>query len=137
MKINVKWKLSALWAAAMFCYLYADVLAFFAPGILEELIAGEVGGMQITQLFLVGSAIFMLPPIVMIFLSLTLKAKVNRWANIIVGIVYTIIALMTIYSASSTGYLVYGSVEALLTALIVWYAWKWPKQEVSPKMEKS
>ena len=129
MKINVKWKLSALWAAAMFCYLYADVLAFFAPGILEELIAGEVGGMQITQLFLVGSAIFMLPPIVMIFLSLTLKAKVNRWANIIVGIVYTIIALMTIYSASSAGYLVYGSVEAVLTALIVWYAWKWPKQE--------
>ena len=129
MKINVKWKLSALWAAAMFCYLYADVLAFFAPGILEGLIAGEVGGMQITQLFLVGSAIFMLPPIVMIFLSLTLKAKVNRWANIIVGIVYTIIALMTIYSASSAGYLVYGSVEAVLTALIVWYAWKWPKQE--------
>ena len=134
---DVKIKISALWVAAMFCYLYADVLAFFAPGIIEELIVGEVGGMQITQLFLVGSAIFMLPPIVMIFLSLTLKAKVNRWANIIVGIVYTIIALMTIYSASSAGYLVYGGVEAVLTALIVWCAWKWPKQEVSPKMEKS
>ncbi len=61
-KIDVRIKLSVLWVAAMFYNLYADVLAFFAPGILEELIAGEVGGMQITQLFLVGSAIFMVPP---------------------------------------------------------------------------
>jgi len=128
-KISVKMKLSALWVAAMFCYLYADVLGFFAPGILEELIAGEVGGMQVTQLFLLGSAIFMVPPIVMILLSLTLKAKVNRWANIIVGIVYTGVALTTILTATSAGYFVYGSVEVVLTALIVWYAWKWPKQE--------
>jgi len=71
----------------------------------------------------------MVPPIVMIFLSLTLKAKVNRWANIIVGIVYTGVALTTILTATSAGYLVYGSVEVVLTALIVWYAWKWPKQE--------
>ena len=129
-KINVRMKLSALWVAAMFCYLYADVLAFFAPGILEDLIAGELEGMQTNStIFLVASAIFMVPPIVMIFLSLTLKAKVNRWANIIVGIVYTGVALITILTATSAGYLVYGSVEAVLTALIVWYAWKWPKQE--------
>ena len=127
---DVRIKLSALWVAAMFCYLYADILAFFAPGILEEMIAGEVGGIQINQLFLVGSALFMVPPIVMIFLPITLKPKMNRWANIIVGLVYTGVALSTILTANSAGYVVYGSLEAVLTSLIVWYAWTWPKLEV-------
>ena len=126
--IDVRIKISVLWVAAMFCYLYADVLKFLVPGIVEEIIAGEVGGIQINQSFLLGSAIFMIPPIVMIFLSLILKAKINRRANIIVGIFYTLVALMLVYGAigaSASGYLVYGSVEAVLTALIVWYAWKW------------
>jgi hypothetical protein len=124
-KIDVRIKLAALWIAAMFCYLYADVLGLFVPGILEELIAGEVGGMPVNDLFLYSSAFFMVPPIVMVFLPLTLKAKVNRLANIIVGLVYTLVALMTVYAAESPGYLVYGSLEAVLTALVVWYAWKW------------
>ena len=128
-KINVKIKLSALWVAAMFCYLYADVLGLYESGVLEGMIAGEVEGVQITQVFLVASAIFMVPPIVMIFLSLTLKAKVNRLANIIVGIFYTGAIPISMFIAISASYIVYGSVEVVLTALIVWYAWKWPKQE--------
>ncbi|MCD4790634.1 MAG: DUF6326 family protein, partial [Bacteroidales bacterium] len=83
MKINVKMKLSALWVAVMFCYLYADVKAFYLHGFIEKIIAGEVMGMQITQAFLLGSSIVMAIPAVMIFLSLTLKAKANRRANII------------------------------------------------------
>ncbi|MFX0203758.1 MAG: DUF6326 family protein [Candidatus Hodarchaeota archaeon] len=135
MKINlsalvVKIKLSALWVAAMFCYLYADVLVLLVPGILEELVAGEVGGMQITQAFLYASALIMVPPIVMIFLSLTLSYPVNRWANIILGIVYTGIILGMLLMDPSVPYLVYGSVEVVLTALIVWYAWKWSKPEI-------
>ena len=130
-KINVKMKLSALWVAVMFCYLYADVLGFYKPGIIEQIIAGEVAGFQITQVFLLGSAILMAIPSVMVFLSLTLKAKANRWANIILGIVYTGVILITLFmpGPSAYYYIFFGSVEVVLTALIVWYAWKWPKQE--------
>ena len=42
-KINLKIKLSALWAAVMFFYVSADLKAFFRPGILEEIMSGEVG----------------------------------------------------------------------------------------------
>jgi hypothetical protein len=42
-KINSKIKLSTLWIALMFCYTYADILGFYAPGNLEELISGEYG----------------------------------------------------------------------------------------------
>ncbi|MHA2040458.1 MAG: DUF6326 family protein [Candidatus Thorarchaeota archaeon] len=63
---DVKIKLSALWVAAMFCYLYADVLAYMAPGHLAEILTGEIAGIPIDDLFLVAGAMFMVPPIVMI-----------------------------------------------------------------------
>ena len=131
-KINVKIKLSALWVTLMFFYLYNDVFTFFQPGIIEEIVAGEVAGFRITQVFLLGAAILMAIPIFMIFLSLTLKAKANRWANIILGIFYTGLVLITqfgILMDTSVNFLFSGIVEVVLTALIVWYALKWPKQE--------
>jgi len=127
-RINVK--LAGLWVAAMFCYLYADVLAFFVPGHLAELLAGEIGGMLIDDFFLLASAGIMIPPIVMIFLSLVLKVKTNRRLNIVVGIVYTLIGISMAVMAVipfSPGYLVYGTVESILTALTIWYAWMWTK----------
>jgi hypothetical protein len=70
-------------------------------------------------------------PSVMVFLSLTLKPKVNRWANIVLGIAYTCFIPLSVLIATSVSayYIFLGIVEVVLTALIVWYAWKWPKQE--------
>ena len=129
-KINVKMKLAALWVSIMFCYVYGDFLGLMKTGHLSEIIGGESLGMQITQQMLLGIAILMAIPIVMVFLSLTLKAKPNRWANIILGIVYSGVILMTLLFTEFWAYfLVLVIVELVLTALIVWYAWKWPKQE--------
>jgi len=132
-KINVKIKLSALWVTLMFFYIYADILTFYQPGNIEKLIAGEIGGMQINQAFLLTSAILMAIPSVMVFLSLTLKAKANRWTNIILGIFHAGLLLTTnaLVAGEIWGFhMLQASVEAVLIALIVWYAWKWPKQEV-------
>jgi hypothetical protein len=128
--INVKVKISALWVTLMFFYLYADVLTFYQPGTLEEIMAGEIAGMQINQVFSLTSAIVMAIPSVMVFLSLTLKAKANRWTNIIAGI-YSAVVLLTanLLVPGVTYGIFYGIVEAVLIALIVGYAWKWPKQE--------
>lgn len=126
-RINVKLILSALWVAAMFCYLYADVLGLFVPGSIAEILTGEIAGIPIDNLFLAASALFMVPPILMIFLSLALKAKVNRWVNIIVGAFYTFIGVSMVATSTDAGYLIYGIVESLLTALVVLYAWKWPE----------
>ena len=129
-KINVKFKLSALWVTLMFFYLYADVLAFYQPGSLEEIITGKIGGLQITQAFSISAAIVMAIPSVMVFLSLALKAKVNRWINIIVGIYSAVVLLSANLLVPGVTYgIFYGIVEAVLIALIIGYAWKWPKQE--------
>jgi hypothetical protein len=132
-KINVKLKLSALWAAVMFMYVYADVRAFYEPGIIEQIIKGKfaAAGMTTTQALLLG-LITMTPPSVMVFLSLVLKPKVNRWANIILGIFYTLVVLVTQFGLmmdTSINFIGSGVVEVVLTSLIVWYALTWPKQE--------
>jgi hypothetical protein len=129
-KINVKIRIAALWVALMFFYLYRDVLGFMEPGHVEDLLAGELAGVPMTQAVLLGSAVLMAIPSVMVFLSLALKARANRWANIILGIAHIAILGSTFFVGEiSALYIFYAIVEFLLIALIVWHAWRWPKLE--------
>ena len=129
-KIDVKLKLAALWVVLMFCYTYADILGFYAPGNLEELISGEIAGIQMTQELLLGSAILMVIPSLMIFLSLALKANVNRIVNILAGIAYLIILVSTFFTGRNPAYyILFASVKAVLLVLIVWHGWNWPQKE--------
>jgi hypothetical protein len=125
---DVQIKLSALWVALMFIWQQGDVLRLysgdFMPGgedITSELISTEV-------MWLV-SAIWMTIPVVMLFLSLTLKYKANRWSNIIVAIFFVVLNLIGLgsYPWGYDKFLII--VGFVFNILIVWYAWKWPKQE--------
>ena len=88
---DVKIKLAATWIAAMFGYIYGDILGFYIPGWIEKIIAGDVPiGSEIT---LLGAAILMTLPGLMVFLSVTLPYKPNRWANIIMGIFHIVVML--------------------------------------------
>ena len=130
-KVNVKVKLSALWASAMFCYIYGDYFWLYAPGKLQEMLGGKMAPFgTVTQGVLVGTSVSMVIPAVMIFLSLVLKAGPNRWLNIILGVVYTVFVLITMPGAWAF-YLFLGSVDVALTALIVWHAWNWPRREAA------
>jgi len=129
-KINVKIKLSALWIALMFCYTYADILGFYAPGNIEELLSGKIAGIQMTQGLLLGNAILMVIPSVMVFLSLVLKAKANRLVNIIESVVYLGVLGSTFFTGRNPAYyLLYATVKALLLVLVIWFTWKWPKRD--------
>ena len=127
LKINVKIKLSALWVALMFLYLYNDVFGSFRQDQVEKVLSGEIG---LNQVSLFGAAILMAIPIFMIFLSLSLPAKVNRRVNIIVGIAYAVVLVLVMLVPETWAYyLFYEILEAVFIALIIRYAWKWPKQE--------
>ncbi len=130
-KINVKLKLSALWVTVMFLFAYVDILSHMQPGLIEEFVSGEVAGFQITQGWLLGVTVMMTIPALMVFLSLALKPKANRWTNIIVGILEIIVVVGSLFIDVPWAFYLYGSIlEVVLLSLIVWYAWKWPKQEV-------
>ncbi len=129
LKINVKIKLSALWASVMFCYIYGDYFSFYVPNKIEEFISGET--MLDSPQKLVAASILMVVPSVMVFLSLVLKPKVNKWLNIVFGAFYTAIMILiaiTSFAPWWTFYVFLALVESCITSLIIWYAWKWPKQ---------
>jgi len=129
-KMDVKFKLSALWVVLMFCYTYADILGFYAPGNLEELLAGEIAGIQMAQELLLGSAFLMAIPSAMVFLSLALKARANRWVNIIAGLVYMGVLVSTFLTGRNPAYYIFYAIgKAVLIALIVWHAFRWPKTD--------
>ena len=131
-KVNVKLKLAALWAAVMFTYIYVDILGFYEPGSIESILEGKVWEFDITQAWALGALILMTLPSLMVFLSLALPAKVNRWTNIIMGALYILISVGNPIG-ESWAYIWVGSiVEIALLLLIVWYAWKWPRQETGP-----
>ena len=124
-KIHVKMKLSALWAAVMFCYIYGDIFGLFQPGKLQELLEGKTPIGPTTQGKLLGFSFIMAMPSSMVFLSLVLRPQANRWANIILGAIYTIIILLTLPGAWHY-YIFLGIIEVALTVLIIWCAWTWP-----------
>ncbi len=129
-KINVKLKLSAIWVTLMLFYIYADILGFYTPGTIENVVSGEIGGVQITEGFLLVMAIWMAVPSVMVFLSLALKAKVNRWVNIVAAIVSMLVLGATFFAGEfSVRYTFQAVVEGVLMVLILWYAWKWPTKD--------
>ena len=124
-KINVKLKLSALWAALMLLYIYADHFSLFRMGQIEEMISGRIGPFAVTQGSLLAFSILMMIPAVMVFLSLALKPTVSRWANLILGVLYTFVNISNLIGETWVYYIVFGVVEIVLTFLIVWYAWNW------------
>jgi len=71
------------------------------------------------------SAITMTIPVVMIILSLTLPHNANRWANIIVAILYFVYTLIGLSRYPSTYDRFLLIVSLGVNALTVWYAWKW------------
>ena len=123
---DVKTKLSALWIAVMLLYIYADILSLFRPGQIEEMTDGLMGPVAVTQGSLVVASLLMIIPAVMVFLSLTLKSGVNRWTNIALGVLYTLVNIGNLIGESWAYYISFGVVEIVLTLLIVWYAWTWP-----------
>ena len=130
---DVQIKLSALWAARMLSGFLGDVLRASDSVLLKQIIAGETA-IPVTREFLFVIAIILVIPIVMVFLSLTLEYKANRWANIILGIFFVGFDLFFLISVlgplESPAYDIFlAFVYPVFTGLVVWHAWKWPKQE--------
>ncbi len=123
--------LSTLWIFAMLNYLYCDVMSLMDPEFLKQYLTGNVGGVHVTQGFLLGAAVLMEIPTAMVLLSRVLGYDANRWANIIAGFIMTVVQFSTLFFGSSpTIYYIFFSVlEIACTAFIVWFAWKWPNPE--------
>lgn len=131
-----KIKISVLWLVVDVVFLGYFILKILEPGNLQHFLStGEISnGMKMTSVLLLFFAVYMLVPAIMAFLSLNLKDSTNRWANIIVGVVFValwcvdVVEAVTALSAWATLMTLSGIVALVL---IVWYAWKSKQKPLS------
>jgi hypothetical protein len=127
-QINIKNKLSVLWTSVTLCYLYGDYFELYVPKKTQGLVDGT--NLLDSPMKLFAASVLLAIPALMVFLSITLTPKINRQLNIVFGIFYTaIMVLIAITSITPwrTFYVFLAIVESIITSLIVFYAWKWPR----------
>ena len=127
-----KTKISVLWLFFEASYFLVLILLLYDPHGLQQVMTGEILGIKLTSEYLFFTASLLLIPLVMAFASLALKDSIDRWANIILGLVYTGIQLITfvgIALANPPAYaILIETAKTVVPALIVWYAYRWPKE---------
>ena len=130
----LRWKtrIAVLWILMAVAISAHSIMAFMEPGMINEIMSGKVEEAALTTGMLIFMVLFWLIPLWMSFVSLTVKVSTNRWVNFVLGIVFTVLNIWHFIEhlapPSPVQILIVGS-TVVATALITWYAWKWPKQE--------
>ena len=124
--VNVRIKISTLWASMLFIFAYVDLFSFFRADVRADIAAGEIGGFTINQSFLLGTTAYIVIPALMVFGALVLRPRINRIVNIALSVVY---ALTIVGGAIGEWnyYLLGSAIEVVLLAAVAYYAWTWPK----------
>jgi hypothetical protein len=133
LRMPVQAKLAAAWTSFMFLCIYVDYFHLYKPGAIDQIRGGVVWEFDISQTFVIIGLSLVAVPILMVFLSMTLPARANRLMNLIVAPIYVAVSAFNALGESWTYYytLTIG-LEVILLALIVRYAWTWPRRTTSP-----
>ena len=136
-RMPVQAKLAAAWTSVMFLYIYVDYFHLYKPGSLDDILAGVVHEFDTGPTFVALGLTLMAIPSLMILLSTTLPARVNRTINLVVATLYIPVSMYNAVGESWTYSYFYGlsiGLEVLLLALILRYAWTWPRTAPSATM---
>ena len=134
--LKYKIKISLLWILFAVSTSAAMIIWLIEPGIIEQIMTtGEMVTEKLTEENIVFFALWWLIPLSMAFLTQILKYSLNRWVNLIIGIVFALFTIYNFISHLIKGWFTVANLLILIflfvvTALIAWYAWKLPKEEV-------
>ncbi|WP_425287346.1 DUF6326 family protein [Lutimonas vermicola] len=133
--INIKVKLTVLWTALMFLYIYADYFRLMTPEKLERMMKLQTPMGPTSPGILVTFSVILIIPTLMIFLSIFLKPQINKWLNIVIASIYACISILIIVSSIDNEwqlfFVIFNFVEIVVFAIIISQAWKWPREEYS------
>ena len=135
LRMPVRAKLAAAWTSFMFLYIYVDYFHLHKPGVIDNLRAGVVFEYDISPTLLTIMLASVAIPALMVMLSMTLPARVNRATNLVVASLYIPVMVFNAAGASSDWALYYGfhiGIEVLILAFILRSAWTWPRRVASP-----
>ena len=133
-RIPVRAKLAAAWTSFMFLYIYVDYFHLHKPGVIDNLRAGVVFEFDISPTLLTMMLASVAIPALMVMLSMTLPARVNRATNLVVASLYVPYSVVNAAGESWDWAFFYGlsiGLEVLLLAFILRSAWTWPRRTTS------
>ena len=134
-RVPVRAKLAAAWTSLMFLYAYVDILNFYTPGVVDDILDGRVFEFDLSQTFSTTALTLVGIPALMVVLSMTLPARMNRIANLVVASLYVPVTAFNVVGESWLYFYGLGVVlELALLAVIVRYAWTWPRTAPSATM---
>ena len=135
LRMPVQAKLAAAWTSFMFLYIYVDYFHLYKPGALDDILAGVVFEYDISPTLLTIMLASVAIPALMVMLSMTLPARVNRATNLVVASLYIPVSVFNAVGESWSWSYFYGlsiGIEVLLLAFILRSAWTWPRRTASP-----
>jgi hypothetical protein len=124
--------LSTMWIFAVLNYLYCDVMTLMDSHLLRQFLTGTVENIRVTEGFLLGAAVLMEISISMVLLSRILPYRGNRWANIIAGIITTVVQITSVFAGKPTAYYIFFSafeISATIAVFIIALKWKAPSRQ--------
>src|SRR4029077_18540702 len=128
-------KIAAAWTSFMFLYIYVDFFNLYKPGVVDGILNGLVWKFDITPTLLTIMLASVAIPALMVMLSMTLPARVNRAINLVVATLYIPYSVFNAAGESWDWAFFYGlsiGLEVLLLAFILRSAWTWPRRTASP-----
>jgi hypothetical protein len=123
-QLVVKLKILTLWIFVFFNFIFRDIHEFGRPGLIQELTTGVVNGVQITDFLLLIGGIMIEIPLLMLPLTMLLKPRVNRLANLCIGtlMIPLMISSYDLLDPDDIFFLIF---EVSALSMIIWYAWRW------------
>lgn len=112
-------------------FAYGDIFGFFASGNIEEIVAGEISGIEITEGFLLAVSVYIAIASAMVFLTLVLTPNVARWTNLVLAVLYIGSIVAAAVGEASAYYVFLSAAEIAALLLAVRYAWSWRREETS------
>ncbi|NLC32246.1 MAG: hypothetical protein GX781_03000 [Clostridiales bacterium] len=119
--------LSKLWVFLSLNYILSDLLSNMEASVLRGLLEGNIGGIPMTQGFLLLAGLSLEIPFMMVVLSAILPYKTNRFLNIGAAILMILYQAASFFIGSDTTlhYIFFSAVEILGNIVILLLAARW------------
>ena len=137
---SLRWKIriAVLWVIAAEAFSAHMIMVTIDPVPMKKMLAWGATIDAVGWLF---AAIYWLIPFWLASVAITARGPFNRWTNFVQGIVATLLNIYhffmcgvplvdpILFSEPTAHHVLLLGTAAIATALITWYAWKWPRQE--------
>ena len=96
--LSFRTRVAVLWLAVAIALSSSLLLGVFVPGVLEELLAGEIQGQTLTDAVGYGLAMLVVIPLVMAVVTMLISDRVNRYVNLIAALAFGLFGVYAVVS---------------------------------------